>query len=354
MHADGSFVVTKHPGTGGLVSVGTVTAQLLYEIAGPEYANPDVVARFDTIRLDAGRARPRARLGRARRAAAADAEGLHQLPRRLPELDDASCSPASTSRRRRRWSSGRCSGASAATRALRASSHVQLDAHRPARPATATSAATRAPAHHGEGPRRAEGRPRVLATRSSRWRSRATRASSPRRRPATRAPYGVYWPALVPAREVHEQARAARRARRSRSRRREPRRRAPRRESRRRDRFPAPPGGADARARRSASLCGARSGDKGGNANVGVWARTTRGYAWLERLPHGRAPAGAAAGGGRARGAPLRAPEPARAQLRARRAARRRRRGVAAAATRRRRASASTCARAWWSCPRRC
>jgi hypothetical protein len=50
---DGSSVITKHPGTGGLVSVGTVTAQLLYEIAGPGYANPDVVANFDTIRLDA-------------------------------------------------------------------------------------------------------------------------------------------------------------------------------------------------------------------------------------------------------------------------------------------------------------
>jgi Acyclic terpene utilisation family protein AtuA len=51
--ADGSSVITKHPGTGGLVSVGTVTAQLLYEVAGPAYANPDVVALFDTIRLDA-------------------------------------------------------------------------------------------------------------------------------------------------------------------------------------------------------------------------------------------------------------------------------------------------------------
>ena len=50
--ADGSAVVTKHPGTGGLVSVGTVTAQLLYEIGGPRYLNPDVTARFDTIRLD--------------------------------------------------------------------------------------------------------------------------------------------------------------------------------------------------------------------------------------------------------------------------------------------------------------
>lgn len=46
---DGSFVITKHPNTGGLVSVGTVTAQLLYEIAGPRYPSPDVVARFDAI-----------------------------------------------------------------------------------------------------------------------------------------------------------------------------------------------------------------------------------------------------------------------------------------------------------------
>ena len=48
---DGSSVITKHPGTGGLVSVGTVTAQLLYEIAAPEYANPDVTAHFDSIEL---------------------------------------------------------------------------------------------------------------------------------------------------------------------------------------------------------------------------------------------------------------------------------------------------------------
>jgi len=46
---DGSSVITKHEGTGGEVSVGTVTAQLLYEIAGPHYPNTDVVARFDTI-----------------------------------------------------------------------------------------------------------------------------------------------------------------------------------------------------------------------------------------------------------------------------------------------------------------
>jgi hypothetical protein len=49
--SDGSSVITKHDGTGGMVTVGTVTAQLLYEIAGREYLNPDVTALFDTIRL---------------------------------------------------------------------------------------------------------------------------------------------------------------------------------------------------------------------------------------------------------------------------------------------------------------
>jgi Acyclic terpene utilisation family protein AtuA len=48
---DGSSVITKHPGTGGVVSVDTVTAQLLYEITGARYANPDVTARMDTIEL---------------------------------------------------------------------------------------------------------------------------------------------------------------------------------------------------------------------------------------------------------------------------------------------------------------
>ena len=49
---DGSFYITKHPGTGGLVSTGTVTAQLLYEISAPAYINPDVIAHFDTLKIE--------------------------------------------------------------------------------------------------------------------------------------------------------------------------------------------------------------------------------------------------------------------------------------------------------------
>ena len=50
--ADGSSVISKHDGTGGEVSIGTVTSQLLYEIGGPAYLDPDVTARFDTIELE--------------------------------------------------------------------------------------------------------------------------------------------------------------------------------------------------------------------------------------------------------------------------------------------------------------
>lgn len=51
VHADGTSVITKHPGTGGVVNTGTVTAQLLYEVDGPRYLGPDVTTRLDTVVL---------------------------------------------------------------------------------------------------------------------------------------------------------------------------------------------------------------------------------------------------------------------------------------------------------------
>ena len=48
--SDGSSVITKHWDTGGLVSVGTVTSQLVYEIGAPAYPTPDAIALFETTR----------------------------------------------------------------------------------------------------------------------------------------------------------------------------------------------------------------------------------------------------------------------------------------------------------------
>ncbi|MEC9316285.1 MAG: acyclic terpene utilization AtuA family protein [Actinomycetota bacterium] len=49
---DGSSIIGKHDATGGEVSIGTITSQLLYEIQSERYFNPDVVSRFDTIQLE--------------------------------------------------------------------------------------------------------------------------------------------------------------------------------------------------------------------------------------------------------------------------------------------------------------
>ncbi|WP_297006322.1 acyclic terpene utilization AtuA family protein [uncultured Corynebacterium sp.] len=50
--ADGSSVITKHPGTGGAVTAGTVTAQLLYEVTGARYAGPDATLRLDHLSVE--------------------------------------------------------------------------------------------------------------------------------------------------------------------------------------------------------------------------------------------------------------------------------------------------------------
>lgn len=50
--ADGSTVITKHSGDGGAVTVDTVTAQILYEIQGPRYLNSDVTLHIESIQLE--------------------------------------------------------------------------------------------------------------------------------------------------------------------------------------------------------------------------------------------------------------------------------------------------------------
>jgi hypothetical protein len=82
VEADGSCVITKHENTGGEVSIGTVTAQLLYELGSPAYLNPDVTARFDrsNFALTVITVFASAVFGQRPRA-----EGRHQYPRRIPE-----------------------------------------------------------------------------------------------------------------------------------------------------------------------------------------------------------------------------------------------------------------------------
>jgi hypothetical protein len=273
---DGSFVVTKHPGTGGQVSLGTVTAQLLYEIAGPAYANPDAVARFDTIRLEeAGPDRvrvsgvrgepPSGELKLCINYAGGFRNSMTLLLTGLDVREKAALVERSL---RRRFAGPR------APREL----HFQLDEVAWPDPDSNERATARLRITGKDPDERKVGRAfsnavteLVLASYPGLY------ATSP---PGDASQYGVYWPALVPAREVHEQAvlpdgrtlviPPA-----------EPKARPPL-DVAPRD-LPAPPAGPTRRAPLGAAF-GARSGDKGGNANLGVWARSDLGYAWLARF----------------------------------------------------------------------
>ena len=271
--ADGTAVITKHPGSGGLVSVGTVTAQLLYEIGGPRYANPDVIARFDTIRL------------------------TQQGPDRVLVAGCRGEPPPADLKVAINYAGGYRStmilvieGLDVAAKAELAQQAIwaRVPGGRQAFDEVAVELAGSDPAL-------------LRITVLDADRSRAGRtfsaavietalASYPGlfslTPPGDASSYGVYWPALVPASLVTasvvidgEQvwtgraqappplrpAPAAGQAAGAVSR-------------------PEVAGLAAARTVRAplGTIAGARSGDKGGNANVGVWARTPETYAWLD------------------------------------------------------------------------
>jgi hypothetical protein len=273
---DGSFAVTKHPGTGGLVSVGTVTAQLLYEIAGPAYANPDATARFDTIRLEqAGPDRVRVSGVRGEppppdlKVCINYAGGFrNSMTLLLTGLEVEEKAALVERTLRARFAGPR------APREL----HFQLARTDHPDPETNERATARLTISAKDPDERKVGRAfssavveLVLASYPGLY------AASP---PGDASAYGVYWPALVPAAEVEHRAvlpdgRAVA---------------VPHAEAGpapavppARVDLPAPPSGTARRAPLGA-LFGARSGDKGGNANLGVWARSDLAYAWLERF----------------------------------------------------------------------
>ncbi|HEY2127073.1 MAG TPA: acyclic terpene utilization AtuA family protein [Streptosporangiaceae bacterium] len=280
--ADGSVVITKHPGTGGLVSPGTVTAQLLYEIAEPAYRNPDVIAHFDTVRLaQAGPDRVRITgtqgsppppdlkvainyLGGYRNTMTLVLTGL--------DIDEKAA-----------WAEqelfdslgGKDSFATVDVRLLRF--------YRPDAPtneqATVHLRITVKDPDPGKVGRRFSNATMELALGGY----AGFHTTTP---PTPETAYGVYWPALIPASEVEHTVLLPDGTRHI---------------------VPPSPAGAGSGAalgaeRRSGGsggspprastgtvraplglVCAARSGDKGGNANVGVWTRDPVAFGWLRQ-----------------------------------------------------------------------
>jgi len=274
MHRDGSFVITKHPGTGGLVSVGTVTAQLLYEIQGPRYLNPDATARFDSIRLESdGPDRVRVSgvkgeppppttkvcinyLGGYKNSMTFVLAGL--------DVDDKARLAEETL-----WKllGGKQRFGEASVRLVRSDrtdpqSNDDAFAYLNITVKDA-DAATVGRAFSNKAVEMA------LANYPGFF------ITSP---PGDAAPYGVYWPALVPSELIEHcvvidgeriaippvKPQAGSRAIEIPV-----------------AQLPTPPAGPTERLPLG-TICGARSGDKGGNANVGLWVRHPLAYAWLE------------------------------------------------------------------------
>jgi hypothetical protein len=272
VHADGTSVITKHPGTGGVVDVGTVTAQLLYEIGGARYAGPDVTARFDTVRLAAdGPDRVRISgvrgepppptlkvglnvLGGYRNEVAFVLTGLDIEAK--AELTRAQLEDALPTRRpaELRWTLARTDRADAASEE-EASALLRVTVRDPD--------------------------PRVAGRAFSNAAVELALGSYPgfhlTAPPGDASPYGVFTAAYVPAADVEHVAvlpdgtRVAI---------------APATHTLAladvpEPATPPPPAAGPTRRGPLGRVVGARSGDKGGSANVGVWARDDAGWGWL-------------------------------------------------------------------------
>ncbi|MGW7465806.1 acyclic terpene utilization AtuA family protein [Streptomyces xantholiticus] len=272
IHPDGSSVVTKHDGTGGFVDIGTVTAQLLYETGGVRYAGPDVTARLDTVRLEQdgpdrvrisgvrGEAPPPTlkvglnRLGGWRNEVVFVLTGLDiEAKARLvrEQLEDAlgKQPPAEM-----RWELARTEHRDADTEE-RAAAYLRLvvrdqDAEKVGRAVSSAAielALGSYPGFHVTAP------------------------------PGKGAPYGVFEAAYVDAGDVPHTAvlpdgeRVAV----------PPPRRTRAVQDAEPGPLPEPPEPGPTRRAPLGLVVGARSGDKGGDANIGVWARTEGAWRWL-------------------------------------------------------------------------
>ncbi|HZR85104.1 MAG TPA: acyclic terpene utilization AtuA family protein [Candidatus Binatia bacterium] len=278
VHEDGSAVITKHPATGGLVSVGTVTAQLLYEIDSPRYANPDAIARFDTIAL-AEEGPDRVRVSGVRGEPAPERAKVclnyvggyrNGMTFVLTGLDLEA--KAELVRRTLFGALGGEERFDAVDVRLIRSDKPDAERNEEATAMLRVVVKDRDPRKVG----------RAFANAAVEMGVANYPGFFCTTPPTAESPFGVYWPCLVPAEALHEEAvlddgrrlPVAQTAT------------LPEARSSFREVVPPPvalppaPGGAT-RSAPLGRLFGARSGDKGGNANVGVWARRPEAYAWL-------------------------------------------------------------------------
>jgi hypothetical protein len=274
IESDGSSVITKHPGTGGAVTVDTVTAQLVYEIEGARYPGPDVTTRFDTIELaEEGKDRVRVRGVRGEPPPKTLKVCLNHLGGFRNEVTFVLV------------------GLDIAAKAKLA--REQLEAALAVRPSKLEWVLTRTDRQDADDEALASATLRVIAMdpdasvvgrRFSGAAVELAISSYPgfmlTTPPGDASAYGVYTPAFVDASEVahlavlHDGRRVAI---------------APGNETRPLERLPL-----ESRASTDTTseptiraplgrIMGARSGDKGGTANIGVWARSDASFRWLER-----------------------------------------------------------------------
>jgi hypothetical protein len=270
--SDGTSVITKHADTGGLVDIGTVTAQLLYEIGAPHYLNPDVTADFSTIELTQD-GPDRVRVSGVKGIVPPDTTKVcvntlggfrNSMTFLLTGLDiDAKADLV------RRQLAPALENVESVEWHLARTDHDDAD--------TNEGAVARLTVAVKDSDAKKIGRPFSSAAVEIALASYpgATMTAPP----GEAAPYGVYQAAYIPnARvehrvvtqnderiEIHAEAGA-----------------------------PSPPSSPSTSTSTGAApdagatwlmplgaIAGARSGDKGGNANVGVWVRTDRAYEWL-------------------------------------------------------------------------
>ena len=271
---DGSSVITKHPGSGGLVSVGTVTAQLLYEIQGRRYLNSDVVTRFDSIQLSPD-GPDRVLVSGVRGEPAPDSLKVlinyiggyrNTMTFAITGLDVEA--KAEIARRQLFDSLG----------GEAAFEQVDVQLLRTDRPDAASNAEAIAQLRVTVKDRDEKKVGRAFANKAIELALSSYPGFFTTSPPEAETTYGVYWPALIPADLVSQTVVLE--------------------DGRRLDVMEPPrrpPAGEDldtsnrglpnlgpTRRLPLGTVFGARSGDKGGNANIGVWARSDDGYRWLE------------------------------------------------------------------------